>query len=88
MFLTLVLKVGTSCCNGGIFVDHHILCTTFYVDIEDITWPCRDTNFIFECCKKQFCNKNVNVVHVEKNYNKAQKYLTMKRKLVFYWLLP
>ena len=29
------------------------------------------------------CNKNVNVV-VEKNYTKAQKYLTMKRKLAFY----
>ena len=27
----------------------------------------------------KFCNKNVNVV--EKNYIKAQKYLTMKRKL-------
>ena len=30
-------------------------------------------------------NKNVNVV--EKNYIKAQKHLTMKRKLVFYWLI-
>ena len=28
---------------------------------------------------------NVNVV--EKNYIKAQKYLTMKRKLAFYWLI-
>ena len=32
-----------------------------------------------------FCNKNVNVV--EKNYIKAHKYLTMKRKLEFYWLI-
>ena len=29
--------------------------------------------------------KNVNVV--EKNYLKAQKYLTVKRKLSFYWLI-
>ena len=34
-------------------------------------------------CK--FSNKNVNVL--EKNYIKAQKYLTMKRKLAFYWLI-
>ena len=33
----------------------------------------------------KFCNKNVNAV--EKNYNEAQKYLTMKRKLAFYWLI-
>ena len=33
----------------------------------------------------KFCNKSVNVV--EKNYIKAQKYLTMKRKLAFYWLI-
>ena len=33
----------------------------------------------------KFCNKNVNVV--EKNYIKAQKYRTMKRKLAFYWLI-
>ena len=31
------------------------------------------------------CNKSVNVV--EKNYIKAQKYRTMKRKLAFYWLI-
>lgn len=31
------------------------------------------------------CNKNVNVV--EKNYIKEQKYLTMKRKVAFYWLI-
>ena len=35
--------------------------------------------------KVKFCNKNVNVV--DKNYIKAQKYLTMKRKLAFYWLI-
>ena len=34
---------------------------------------------------ENFCNKNVNVV--EKNYIKAQKYLTMKRTLAFYWLI-
>ena len=33
----------------------------------------------------KFCNKNVNAV--EKNYIKAQKYLTMKRKLAFYRLI-
>ena len=33
----------------------------------------------------KFCNKNVNLV--EKNYIKAQKYLTMKRKLAFYWVI-
>ena len=33
----------------------------------------------------KFCNKNVNVV--EKNYIKAQRYLTMKGKLAFYWLI-
>ena len=33
----------------------------------------------------KLCNKNVNVV--EKNYIKAQKYLTMKGKLTFYWLI-
>ena len=33
----------------------------------------------------KFCNKNVNLV--EKNYIKVQKYLTMKRKLAFYWLI-
>ena len=33
----------------------------------------------------KICNKNVNVV--EKNYIKAQKYRTMKRKLTFYWLI-
>ena len=33
----------------------------------------------------KFCNKNINVV--EKNYIKAQKYLAMKRKLVFYQLI-
>ena len=33
----------------------------------------------------KICNKNVNVV--EKNYIKAQKYLTMKTKLAFYWLI-
>lgn len=31
------------------------------------------------------CNKNVNVV--EKNYIKEQKYLTMKIKVAFYWLI-
>ena len=52
--------------------------------------------FSFEMMKKwsptaktrmlcKFCNKNVNVV--EKNYIKTQKYLTMKRKLAFYWLI-
>ena len=33
----------------------------------------------------KFCNKNGNVV--EKNYIKAQKYLKMKKKLVFYWVI-
>ena len=33
----------------------------------------------------KFCNKNVNVV--EKNYIKAQKYLKMKTKLAFYWVI-
>ena len=33
----------------------------------------------------KFGNKNVNVV--EKNYIKAQKYLKMKRKLAFYWVI-
>ena len=33
----------------------------------------------------KFCNKNINVL--EKNYIKAQKYLTMKRKFAFYWLI-
>ena len=34
---------------------------------------------------KKLCDKNVNVV--ETNYIKAQKYLTMTRKLAFYWLI-
>ena len=33
----------------------------------------------------KFCNKNFNVV--EKNYIKAKKYLKMKRKLAFYWVI-
>ena len=32
-----------------------------------------------------FAKKNVNVV--ERNYIKAQTYLTIKRKLAFYWLI-
>ena len=34
---------------------------------------------------KKLCDKNVNVV--ETNYIKAQKYLSMTRKLAFYWLI-
>ena len=33
----------------------------------------------------KFCNKNVNIA--EKNNTEAQKYLTMKRKIAFYWLI-
>ena len=33
----------------------------------------------------KLCNKNVD--EVEKNYIKAQKYLTMEGKLAFYWLV-
>ena len=33
----------------------------------------------------KFCNKNVNVV--ERHYTEAQKYLTMKTRLAFYWLI-
>ena len=54
--------------------------------------PCvlRNMNKIWKLWKTnpdhvKFCNKNVNVV--EKNYIKAQKYLTMKRKVAFYWLI-
>ena len=35
--------------------------------------------------KNKFCNLNFNVA--EKNYNKAQKHLTTKRKVAFYWLI-
>ena len=37
------------------------------------------------CNMKQDMKINANVV--EKNYIKAQKYLKMKRKLVFYWVI-
>ena len=66
------------------------LIATCFIHFQNSEKVYHEARYIYESCEKQImnvklCNKNVNVA--KKNYITVKKYLTMKWKLGFSWLI-